>query len=183
MPKRPEKLEKGLSLGERIRIMREKQQLDLATVAQKTGLSPEQIQNIEEGKVAPPVGTLIQISRALAVDSSALLAEDKKKERRQSYLKRTKAYAYKSLTPGAEDKHLWAYLVTLQPKKEHEMVAYKHEGEEFVYVLEGRVEVTVGQEVHVVKKGGTLHFDSNVAHNLKNLGSTQAKLLVVVYTP
>jgi quercetin dioxygenase-like cupin family protein len=186
MPKRPEKVQKvqkGLTLGERIRSMREKQQMDLAGVSQKTGISLDQLQNIEEGKVAPPVGTLIQISRALAVDSSSLLAEDKKKERRQNYLKRTKAYAYKCVTPEAEDKHLWAYLVTLQPKKEHEMVAYKHEGEEFVYVLEGRVQVTVGEEAHVVKKGGTLHFDSNMAHHLKNLSSTQSKLLVVVYTP
>jgi quercetin dioxygenase-like cupin family protein len=180
MPKRPEKAQ---TLGDRIRTMRENQQVDLNTVALKTGLSLEYLQTIEEGKVAPPVGTLIQISRALSVDSATLLAEDRKKERRQSYLKRTKAYAYKSLTPGAEDKHLWAYMVTLQPEKEHKMVEYKHEGEEFVYVLEGRVEITLGEEAHVVKKGGTLHFNSGVTHNLKNLSSKQSKLLVVVYTP
>lgn len=180
MPKRPEKAQ---SLGERIRAMREKQQVDLNVVAEKTGYSPTFLEEIETGKVSPPVGVLIQISRALAVDSSSLLAEDRKKERRQSYLKRTKAYAYKSLTPDAQDKHLWAYQVTLEPKKEHEMVAYKHEGEEFVYVLEGKVEVQVGDETHVVKKGGSLHFDSSVSHNLKNLSSKQSKLIVVVFTP
>jgi quercetin dioxygenase-like cupin family protein len=180
MPKRPEKAQ---SLGERIRAMRERQQVDLNVVAEKTGYSPTFLEEIETGKVSPPVGVLIQISRALAVDSSSLLAEDRKKERRQSYLKRTKAYAYKSLTPDAQDKHLWAYQVTLEPKKEHEMVAYKHEGEEFVYVLEGKIEVQVGDETHVVKKGGSLHFDSSVSHNLKNLSSKQSKLIVVVFTP
>ncbi len=180
MPKRSEKTQ---SLGERIRAMREKQQVDLKVVAEKTGYSLEYLQEIETGKVSPPVGALIQISRALAVDSSSLLAEDRKKERRQSYLKRTKAYAYKSLTPDAEDKHLWAYHITMEPKKEHEMVAYKHEGEEFVYVLDGRVEIQIGEATHVVKKGGTLHFDSGVSHNLRNLSTKQSKLLVVVYTP
>jgi quercetin dioxygenase-like cupin family protein len=163
--------------------MRESQNVDLDTLAQKTGYTPEYLKQIEDGKASPPVGALIQISRALAVDSASLLAEEKRKERIQSYRKRTKAYSYKTLTPGAEDKHLWAYLVTLAPKKEHEMVAYQHEGEEFVYVLEGKVEIKVGDEEHIVKKGGTLHFNSGIQHNLKNLSAKQSQLLVVVYTP
>jgi quercetin dioxygenase-like cupin family protein len=179
MAKRAEKTQ---SLGERIRMMRERQHLDIKQLAEKTGYKEEYLNKIEEGKIVPPVGALISISRALAIDSKSLLSEDKKK-RRQSYLKRTKAYAYRSLTPGAEDKHLWAYLVALEPEKQHEMVAYKHEGEEFMYVLEGRVEITVGEEAHELKKGQTIHFNSGVNHNLKNLSSKQSKLIVVVYTP
>ncbi len=180
MAKKPKKSE---SLGERVRAMREKLKLNLDHLAEKTGYKVEYLEQIEEGKISPPVGALIQISRALAVDSSTLLAEGKIEERRRSYRKRTKAYSYKNLTPGAEDKHLWAYLVTLDPKKEHEMVVYKHEGEEFVYVLDGRVEIKIGDEVTAVKKGGSIHFNSALAHNLKNLSTKQTKLLVVVYTP
>lgn len=180
MAKKPSKTK---SLGERIREMRKNLNLDVTQVAEKTGHSPEYIHEIEEGKVSPPVGTLIQISRALALDSASLLAEDKKAERRKGYLKRTKSYSYKCLTPDAEDKHLWAYQVTLEPRKQHEMVAFKHEGEEFVYVMEGKVEITVGDEVNVVKKGGSLHFNSGVSHNLKNLSTKESKLLVVVYAP
>ena len=117
------------------------------------------------------------------MDSASLLAEEKKKERVKSYIKRTKAYSYKTLTAGAEDKHLWAYLVTLEPKKQHEMVVYKHEGEEFVYVVEGRVEIQVGKQINVIKKGQSLHFNSSISHNLKNLSTKQSTLLVVVYTP
>jgi quercetin dioxygenase-like cupin family protein len=179
MAKRAEKTQ---SLGERVRMMRERQHLDIKQLAEKTGYKEEYLNKIEEGKISPPVGALISISRALSVDSKTLLSEDKKK-RRQSYLQRTKAYAYRSLTPGAEDKHLWAYLVALEPKKQHEMVAYKHEGEEFMYVLEGRVEVTVGEEAHELKKGQTIHFNSGVNHNLRNLSSKDSKLIVVVYTP
>src|SRR5271157_4321475 len=179
MAKRAEKTQ---SLGERIRMMRERQHLDIKQLAEKTGYKEEYLNKIEEGKISPPVGALISISRALAVDSKTLLSEDRRK-RRQSYVKRTKAYAYRSLTPGAEDKHLWAYLVALEPKKQHEMVAYKHEGEEFMYVLEGRVEVTVGEEIYELKKGQTIHFNSGVTHNLRNLSSKDSKLIVVVYTP
>ncbi|MBI4965277.1 MAG: helix-turn-helix transcriptional regulator [Desulfomonile tiedjei] len=179
----PKKAAKAPSLGERIRKMRQKQNVDLDQLAEKTGYASEYLQKIEEGKVSPPVGALIQITRALALDSAALLAEEKKKERRKSYLKRTKAYSYKSLTPDAEDKHLWAYVVTLAPKKEHEMVEYKHEGEEFLYVMEGRVAAQVGAQIHTLKKGESLHFDSGVTHNLKNLSTKPSTLLVVVYTP
>jgi quercetin dioxygenase-like cupin family protein len=179
----PKKLAKGQSLGERIRIMRERQNVGIEQLAHKTGYDPEYLREIEDGTIAPPVGVLIQISRGLAVDSASLLSDEKKKERRQSYSKRTKAYSYKTLTPGAEDKHLWAYLVTLDPKKQHEMVEYKHEGEEFVYVVEGRVEIQVGDELNVVKKGGSLHFNSGITHNLKNLSSKQTVLLVVVFAP
>ncbi len=171
------------SLGERIQAMRKNRTMTPEALAEQAGVSPEYLREIEEGKVSPPVGALIQISRALAVDSGTLLAEDKKKERLKSYRKRTKAYSYKTLNPGAEDKHLWAYLVTLEPKKVHENVEYKHEGEEFVYVLEGRVELTVGKETTVLKKGTAHHFNSSVEHSLRNLSAKESKLIVVVYTP
>jgi quercetin dioxygenase-like cupin family protein len=179
----PKKVSKAPSLGERIRKMRLKQSVDLNQLAEKTGYAAEYLQKIEEGKVSPPVGALIQITRALALDSAALLAQEKKKERRQSYLKRTKSYSYKCLTPDAEDKHLWAYVVTLAPKKDHEMVEYKHEGEEFIYVMEGKVMAQVGAEAHTLKKGESLHFNSALTHNLKNLSTKPTTLLVMVYTP
>jgi transcriptional regulator with XRE-family HTH domain len=180
MPKKPGKTQ---SLGERIRDMRKKLRLDVNQLAEKVGWTPEYLEQIEAGKTSPPVGALIQICRGLSLDSATLLAEERKVQRRRGYIKRTRAYAYKNLTPDARDKHLWAYLVTLDPKKAHEMVAYKHEGEEFVFVLEGRVEIRVGDEIHVIKKGGSLHFNSGIAHDLKNLSAKQAKLIVVVYTP
>ncbi len=180
MAKKPAKT---LNVGDKIRQMREKLKLDFNQLAEKTGYQVEYLKEIEAGTVVPPVGTLIQVSRALAVDSSSLLSEDRKAERRKNYLKRTKAYSYKSLTPDAQDKHLWAYMVTLDPERDHEMVAYKHEGEEFMFVIDGHVEVKVGEDIHELKKGTNLHFDSGKAHHLRNLSQKTSKLLVVVYTP
>jgi transcriptional regulator with XRE-family HTH domain len=170
-------------LSSRIKAMRESRKLDLETLAQKAGLTADFLAEIEEGKISPPVGALISISRALAVDSSTLLAEERKKERQEGYEKRTQAYSYQSLTPDAQDKHLWAYLITLDPKKDHEMVAYKHEGEEFVYVLEGEVELKVGDDLVHLSGSESFHFNSSLSHHLKNLSDSQSKLLVIVYTP
>jgi quercetin dioxygenase-like cupin family protein len=76
-----------------------------------------------------------------------------------------------------------AFLVTIDPKQDHKMVEYKHEGEEFIYVLKGHVEVMVGENQSHLKKGETLHFNSGIAHKLRNLSEEDANLLVVIYTP
>lgn len=177
------KASKTQSVGDKIREMREKLKIDIEKLAEKTGYDTEYLRELEAGVISPAVGALIQISRAMSVDSSELLAEEKKEARRKSHLKRTKAYSYKSLTPDADDKHLWAYLVTLDPKKEHEMVAYQHDGEEFMFVIDGKVEVKVGEDIHVIKKGEHVHFNSGIQHHLRNLSSKISTLIVVVYTP
>jgi hypothetical protein len=85
------------------------------------------------------VGSLLQISRALEIDSGDLLKEDESthQDRIRAYAKRTDNYAYTTLTPGAENKHLKAFKVKVDAMKMHEGVSYRHEGEEFVYVLTG----------------------------------------------
>ena len=63
------------------------------------------------------------------------------------------------------------------------MVEYKHQGEEFVYVLRGEVEIKVGEEVHHLKKTGSLHFEASIPHHLRNPSIQKAELIVVLYTP
>ncbi|MFP4477683.1 MAG: helix-turn-helix domain-containing protein [Desulfatibacillaceae bacterium] len=172
--------------GERIRRIREDKGVDLEQLANETGCSVETLEQIEAGETMPPVGTLLQISRALEIDSSTFLQEEKKttkKARQQAYSKRTKNYAYTTLTPGAAHKHLRAFRVEIDAESEHEGVGYQHEGEEFVYVLKGNIEVTVGDHVNRLSAGQSLHFNSSIRHNLRNPGREDAELMVVVYTP
>ncbi|MFQ5486798.1 MAG: cupin domain-containing protein, partial [Desulfobacterales bacterium] len=100
-----------------------------------------------------------------------------------AYTKRTDNYAYTTLTPGAENKHLKAFRVTVEAMRDHEGVGYNHEGEEFVFVLTGKVEITVGEHVNRLKKGESLHFNSGINHNLRNVGKEKSELLVVIYGP
>ncbi|MBI1909012.1 MAG: cupin domain-containing protein, partial [Deltaproteobacteria bacterium] len=135
--------------------------------------------------VMPPVSAILQISKALTVDAGAFLSEEKDSRRKkaEAFEKRRKAYSYVTLTPDAAHKHMKAFLVTIDPGKEHEGAEYQHEGEEFIYVLEGRLDIEVGRKKHTLKNGQSLHFNSNLIHVLNNPGKKKTELLVVVYTP
>lgn len=175
------------SFGAKMKQLRQLRKLSFESLANKTGLSNRYLREIEEGKIIPPVSAVIQISKALSVDSGSFLSAEEQealaKKRRESFYKRTQAYSYKTLTPEAETKHMKAFLVTIDPRQNHRMVEYRHEGEEFIYVLKGEVEVRVGENQNHLKKGETLHFDSGIPHKLRNLSDEEAKLLVVLYTP
>lgn len=170
-----------------MRQLRQLRKLTFETLANKTGLSNRYLKEIEEGKIIPPVSAVIQISKALSIDSGSFLSAEEQealvRKRKEGFYKRTQSYSYKTLTPEAETKHMKAFLVTIDPKQDHRMVEYRHEGEEFIYVLRGDVEVRVGENKNLLKKGETLHFDSGIPHKLHNLGDEEAKLLVVLYTP
>lgn len=177
---------KGITpIGKRIRQARLEKKISLDTMANETGLSKEFIKKIEAGGQRPSVGTLLQISRTLHIDSNLLLKEqdDAIEKRSRAYTKRTDNYAYTPLTPQADNKHLKAFRIVVEAEKSHDGVGFQHEGEEFVHVLKGRVEVQVGDHVNKLKKGDSLHFNSGVKHDLRNNGKTDAELIVVVYAP
>ena len=172
-------------VGEKIKKVRQTKKITLNQVANNTGCSIDYLKKIESGKLIPPVGTLLQISRALEIDSGLLLKEqeDSTKSRVKAYAKRTAEYAYTTLTPGAEKKHLKAFRVAVDAMKEHKGVGYQHEGEEFVYVLKGHIEVTVGEHVNDLQEGDSLHFNSGIRHKIRNVGKKKAELLVVIFAP
>jgi quercetin dioxygenase-like cupin family protein len=175
------------SFGAKMKQLRQLRKISFEHLANKTGLSHRYLRDIEEGKIIPPVSAVIQISKALSIDSGSFLSAEEQealeKKRKESFYKRTQAYSYKTLTPDAETRHMKAFLVTIDAKQDHRMVDYRHEGEEFIYVLKGEVEVRVGENQNRLKKSETLHFDSGIPHKLRNLGDEEAKLLVVLYTP
>jgi quercetin dioxygenase-like cupin family protein len=173
------------SVGKKLKKLRADKNITLDQLANETGFSSDTLKRIEAGKEWPPVGTLLQISKALDVDSSLLLKEhaSSSKNRARAFKKRTDDYAYRTLTPGVENKHLKAFAISIEAMQEHKGVSYQHEGEEFIYVLSGKIEVTVGEHVNAHKKGESLHFNSGIRHKLKNIGKENAELLVVLYVP
>jgi transcriptional regulator with XRE-family HTH domain len=173
-------------IGKRLMAVRKAKKLTLKQVANETGLAPDYISRVEKGEVMPPVAVILQLSRAMEVDSSVLLSEEKKKERETSardYEKRTEAYSYQVLTPQARNKHLQAFRIHIDPLSEHRGVSYQHPGEEFAYVLKGKVEIMVGESKNVLEPHQSLHFNSSIVHKMRNLSPEQAELLVILYTP
>ncbi|MFH2219188.1 MAG: XRE family transcriptional regulator [Pseudomonadota bacterium] len=172
-------------LGKKIKRERVKKKMSLDRLANETGFSIDYLKKIEAGKEIPPVGTLLQLARALDIDSGFFLREQESslKDRIKAYTKRTENYAYTTLTPGAENKHLKAFKVTIDPGQDHKGVGYQHEGEEFVYVLDGKIELTVGDHVNTLGTGESLHFNSGIRHMIRNVSDEKSELLVVIYGP
>jgi len=172
-------------IGSKIKKARTSKKFSLEHVANDTGFSTEYLKEVEAGKAIPPVGALLQISRALEIDSGSLLKEPESKlqTRIKAHTKRTDNYAYTTLTPGAENKHLKAFRVMIEAQQNHKGVDYHHEGEEFVYVLAGKVEVAVGEHLNILEQGESLHFNSGIRHKLKSVSDEKAELIVVIYTP
>ena len=175
-----------LPFGKRVMRLRKEKNITLKTLANETGLSSAYLSQIEKGEVIPPVAVILQISRALEIDSSILLKEEKAKVGKDSelgYRKRTEDYTYQTLTPEAAHKRLKAFKVFIDPRSDHKGVSYQHQGEEFIYVLKGKVEVTVGENKNTLSPGGCIHFNSSIIHKLRNISGEKAELLVVLYTP
>ena len=87
------------------------------------------------------------------------------------------------MTPFSKNTHLKAFAVSIDPRSEHKGVEYQHDGEEFVYVLKGTIEVLVGENNNHLSDGQTLHFNSALVHKLSNVGDETAELLVILYVP
>lgn len=182
----PAKKTTPMDFGAKIKRLRQKKKLRLEDLANQTGYSADFLARLENGEEIPPVAAILQISKALTLDAGGFLLpkeNEAEKKKVESYEKRTKSYAYRSLAPGARTKHLKAFLVTIDSGKDHDMVEYRHEGEEFVYVLKGEVEITVGAHTNLLKAGGSLHFNSGIKHLLTNPGAKKTELLVILYTP
>ena len=172
------------SVGQRISKARQDKGLSVEALAEQAGCSEEYLQWIEDGQVDPPVALLLRLAKALQLDSGAFLHQsDLSSKRLEEAAKRTKNYSYETLTPPEADKHLMAFSVKIPPKTDHEDVGYRHEGEEYIYVLSGEVILTVEKEKRRLAERESLRFNANLDHHLSNPGKKEAELLVILYVP
>jgi quercetin dioxygenase-like cupin family protein len=171
-------------VGQRISHTRQEKGLSVQALAERAGCSEEYLEWVEDGQVDPPVALLLRLAKAMQLDSGAFLhASNLSSKRLEEADKRTKNYSYQTLTPPEEDKHLMAFSVTIPPKTDHEDVGYRHEGEEYVYVLSGEVLLTVDQDKKRLAERESLRFNANLDHHLSNPGDKEAELLVILYVP
>jgi electron transfer flavoprotein alpha subunit/transcriptional regulator with XRE-family HTH domain len=173
--------------GTKLLTLRESQGWSIEELAEKTNQSPEHLKRVEENEIVPSVSFLLRLSRALNVDPGTFLRDEEKSaikdQRAQAFIKRTKNYNYQTLTPGAENEHLRGFMISIEPNQDLKPVAYKHEGEEFIYVMEGDLEVTLDNKKNLLKTGESIHFNSETPHKLKSMSKETTRCLVVLYTP
>jgi transcriptional regulator with XRE-family HTH domain len=182
-----------VAVGKRIRRLRDLKGLSLADVSQRTGLSEEMLEHIEADMVAPPLGTLTKLARALEMKMGFLLTEGESRplvitrkherkpvSRRAAQQQSSYGYSYLSLAPGMRDRNMEPFLVELVPTAK-EMPGSVHEGEEFIFVLEGEMEVVIGEHRDVLFPGDSIYYHSSIPHLVKCRGDKPAKILAVLF--
>ena len=175
------------TFGMKLKKLREALELSLEELAEDLGMKPAYLKKLEQDEILPPVAEIITIARHLSVEPGAFMSEQpgilRGEKRKKALEKRTRDYAYKLLTRGTQEDHLMAFLVTIDPESFHRKVAYRHIGEEFIYVLSGHLKITVDRKTSSLAKGQSIHFDSSKKHILKNPGKEPTSLLVVIFAP
>ncbi|RPJ07856.1 MAG: XRE family transcriptional regulator [Deltaproteobacteria bacterium] len=185
----------GLKLGEKVKELREKNRYTLQDLAAKTGFSKEDLARIESAGAIPPVATLLRLAKALNVSMSYFFQEQAgsrkiavtrrqervRVERRPHHQKGEVNYIYEALEAKKTDKHMEPFLVEFPPQDTSDMVFVSHEGEEFLHLLEGKLEFRSTDHLEVLEPGDTIYFESDVGHSLRCLGEKPAKAIVVVW--
>jgi transcriptional regulator with XRE-family HTH domain len=178
-------------VGERIRKIRQEKGLSLEELSKMTGFDVEFLSNIEKKEAQPQLGTVIKLSKAL--DSAfgrlvsgvgeKLYSITRKHERRTisrstSRKSKKQIYTYKSLAPDVKGRHMEAVLVLLEedPAKEVSL----HEGEEFIFVLDGEVLLEIGDDKFELEPGDSAYYLSTTVHHIA-AKKGKATILAVLY--
>ncbi len=184
-------------LGKKITQIRESKKVSLEEMVEKTNLDIDQLQKIEKGKVLPSLAPLIKIARALGVRLGTFLddsnnlgpaivrANDHEKGVRfSSQLSGTRDHLnFLSLAFDKVGRNMEPFIVEIEPGQQSDYMLSSHEGEEFIYVLEGKVEINYGKEVIQLNVGDSVYLDSIVSHNVHAGDHQPAKILAVIYAP
>ena len=187
------------AVGAKIKGLREFKHLSVEEVADRTGLSVNQILSIESDENLPSLGPLIKIARALGVrlgtfldDNDGLgpvvcLAKDRERDKSISFSNdATDARKHMEYHPLAKQKtgrHMEPFVIDINPEESPEYQLSAHEGEEFIYVMSGEVEIVYGKETYNLKEGDSIFYDSIVNHHVHGAPGKSAKILAVVYIP
>lgn len=188
---------KALKLGAKIRELRIKNRYTLQDLAVKTGLSKPFLSQIENDHVVPPIATLIKLARALNVSLSYFF-QDETTTQKISITRRNEririerrphheregvvSYIYESLETKKRDKHMEPFYVEFPPISVEEMNFTTHEGEEFLYILEGKVEFRTVDRVEILEEGDSIYLDSSISHAFRCVGDKPAKAVAVIWS-
>ncbi len=185
-------------VGHKIRGMRESKNLTIEEIANRSGLSVEQIVSIENDVQLPSLGPLIKIARALGVRLGTFLDDSDELgpvvSRATDRLADSISFSngttdarkhmeYHALARQKAGRHMEPFIIDIQPSEERNFKLSAHEGEEFIYVMSGEVEIDYGKETYTLCEGDSIYYDSIVEHHVHGAAGRQARILAMVYIP
>ncbi len=191
-----EKGSEDLRIGEKIRELREKRGLSLQDMANRTGYTSALLSQVENHLISPPLGALIKIAKALEVkvgtffgeeprESYAIVRRDERKHISRYASKEgvSYGYVYESLGFDKKDRQMEPFLVTLEPATVKSEKLSTHDGEEFIFVLEGEMEAILGGHKDVLHPGDSIYYDSTIPHKVQCHRDIPTKILAVIWAP
>ena len=168
-------------IGSKITTVRTSLGLSREDLAERSGCDAAVIERIEAGEGVPSLAPLIKISRALGVRLGTLLDDDTQHLVSLETGTGSGFLQFFSLAAGKSARHMDPFLIDVNPGEQHELSS--HEGEEFLHVLDGTLEVEYGKGIHTLGVGDSIYYDSIVPHQVRAAGEAPARILAVVYTP
>jgi transcriptional regulator with XRE-family HTH domain len=182
-------------IGKSLRILRQGLALSQKTLAAASGLSPTLISRIESGLVMPSIATLQEIADSLKTDIAYFFKGEaskgyvitRKGSREISYGKRGSkgkvTYGLELLAEGMDNPFMEPCIVTEYARPGDDFQLAKHDGQEFIYVLEGKLELTLGEKKFTLNQGDAAYFLGEIPHGGRSLGKRTARTLNVHLIP
>lgn len=176
-------------IGERLRGLREGLDISVEEIAGLCGITPEHYLRIESGEADPSVYRLSKIARRYGVALDVLMFGEE--PRMSSYfltrsgqgmaVERRKSYRYQSLAGGFRGRRFDPFLTQVDPLPgDARFSKNAHDGQEFDYIVEGRMEITIGSKVMELGPGDSIFFDATQPHCMRALDGRPVRFLVVV---
>lgn len=178
-------------VGNRIKKLREERGISIEDLSNLTGFEVSRLQDIESGREKPQLGTVMKLSKALDSAMGRLISgignklysitrKDERKEisRCASKTGKGNVYSYMSLAPEVQGRHMEALIVQLEKNQDQE--GSIHNGEEFIFVLEGVVNLVIGKDAYELEPGDSAYYLSTTSHVL-NAKTDKATILAVLY--
>ena len=184
-------------VGEKIKALRESQSITQEELAKRSGLGIEQVIRIESNEDLPSLAPLIKIARVLGVRLGTFLDDQdengpvicRKDEVQNSIsfsnnaIQSRRHMTYHSLSRSKADRHMEPFIIDIEPTDSTDIVLSTHEGEEFILVMQGVMEICYGKHTYLLEEGDSIYYDSIVPHHVHAYKGEAAKILAVIYTP
>jgi transcriptional regulator with XRE-family HTH domain len=178
-----------LRVGKRARNRRKALGISVKELAQHTGLSSALLSRIENGFISPSISTLKLMSDNLGVDIGYFFEVDDQTgytisiAKKRHVIKSERGVLIEPLAEGMENTFMDVAIVTKKGKESEDVVAVRHSGQEFLYVLEGMLELTLGKEKFVLNEADAAYFLCEIPHVGRNLSKKALRTLHVHLIP
>ena len=182
------KLEISVKIGEKLKSLRQEKLLTQNELADRCELSKGFISQLERDLTSPSLSTLEDILEVLGTDIREFFNETQQEkivfsdEDFYEFQNEELGYEIKWIIPNAQKNKMEPILITLEPGGRYKLEV-AHEGEEFGYVISGRIRLHLGDKSYVVKSGESFYFRANRNHFIENTGSRPAKFVWVSTPP